>query len=217
MQRRRLSRLVGHIRPSDVIGESANLEDPNLELASADSLFVHRFTRVPIKIGFVDASQADERYGGSGDMVALEGELLKPPTDSRTVLVFMHPSGIMSLLPMPVALARAGVHVCCAVSRYPNNDSALIMEKCVIDLSKYVKCLKERHGYQKVVLVGWSGGGSLSTFYQAEAEQPTVLHTPAGDPLDLSAAGLHAADGLMLMAAHTCVLVRGVCCVYCLL
>lgn len=35
-------------------------------------------------------------------------------------------------------------------------------------------------GYEKVVLCGWSGGGSLSALYQSEAEQPTITHTPAG-------------------------------------
>jgi hypothetical protein len=28
--------------------------------------------------------------------------------------------------------------------------------------------------------LGWSGGGSLSTLYQAEAEKMTITHTPAG-------------------------------------
>ena len=49
---------------------------------------------------------------------------------------------------------------------------------------------------------GWSGGGALSLFYQAEAENPTVTHTPAGDPIDLTAAGLIPADGVALLAAH---------------
>jgi hypothetical protein len=54
---------------------------------------------------------------------------------------------------MPNGLARSGIHVCTAVCRYPNNDGALIMEKCVIDLSQYIKRLKQM-GYKKVVLCG---------------------------------------------------------------
>jgi hypothetical protein len=53
-----------------------------------------------------------------------------------------------------------------------------------------------------VVLVGWSGGGSLSLFYQAEAEAPSITHTPAGDPVDLTAAKLIPADGIIFIAAH---------------
>jgi pimeloyl-ACP methyl ester carboxylesterase len=39
-------------------------------------------------------------------------------------------------------------------------------------------------------------------FYQAEAEDPTITETPAGDPCDLTAAGLIPADGVMQLAAH---------------
>src|SRR3546814_18939676 len=57
-------------------------------------------------------------------------------------------------------------------------------------------------GYEKVVLVGWSGGGSLSLFYQAEAEQPSITQTPAGDEVDLVGTGLSSADGIVFIAAH---------------
>jgi pimeloyl-ACP methyl ester carboxylesterase len=57
-------------------------------------------------------------------------------------------------------------------------------------------------GYNKVILVGWSGGGSLSLFYQAEAEAPSITATPAGDPVDLAQAGLEPADGVIFIAAH---------------
>ena len=49
---------------------------------------------------------------------------------------------------------------------------------------------------------GWSGGGSLSSFYQDQAEHPTIRETPAGDPADLVAANLIPADGVMYLAAH---------------
>jgi hypothetical protein len=65
-----------------------------------------------------------------------------------------------------------------------------------------VKDLKQRFGYEKVVLGGWSGGGSLSLFYQDQAEHPTITETPAGDPVDLAGAGLQPADGVLLLAAH---------------
>ena len=103
---------------------------------------------------------------------------------------------------MPTALASAGLHVLCAGSRYPKNDSALIMEKVVFDLGVYVRYAKEELGYEKVVLVGWSGGGSLSLFYQSQAENPTITSTPAGDSYDLTQAKLLGADGIVFIAAH---------------
>ncbi|MBL0115914.1 MAG: hypothetical protein IPP45_11240 [Sphingomonadales bacterium] len=49
-------------------------------------------------------------------------------------------------------------------------------------------------------MAGWSGGGSLTAFYQAMAENPTVTQTPAGDPVDLS--GMIPGDAMMFHAAH---------------
>jgi hypothetical protein len=53
-----------------------------------------------------------------------------------------------------------------------------------------------------VVLLGFSGGGSLASFYQAQAEHPSVTTTPAGDPAPLADAGLEPADALLLVGAH---------------
>ncbi len=103
---------------------------------------------------------------------------------------------------MPVALAEAGLDVLCAGSRYAKNDSALILEKVVVDLGQYIRHARQDLGYKKVVLVGWSGGGSLSLFYQAQAERPGITHTAAGDPYDLTAATLPRADGIIFIAAH---------------
>ena len=43
------------------------------------------------------------------------------------------------------------------------------MEKVILDFGAYVRHAKAVWGYEKVVLAGWSGGGSL--LYQAEAER----------------------------------------------
>ena len=61
---------------------------------------------------------------------------------------------------------------------------------------------KEKLGYEKVVMAGWSGGGSLSMFYQAQAEKPTITATPWGDPVDVAGAGLIPADAVLQLAAH---------------
>jgi pimeloyl-ACP methyl ester carboxylesterase len=122
--------------------------------------------------------------------------------DSRTAILFSHPIGGGSFLPMVSALARAGRHVIYCNTRYRGNDTALILEKCVLDLGACIADLKARFGYEKVVLGGWSGGGSLSLFYQDQAEHPTITETPAGDPVDLVAANLQPADGILLLAAH---------------
>lgn len=163
------------------------------------------WARIPLILSFADNPKFNETYGfaGNSGKVNLEAQLLRrPDSTARTVYVFMHPTSILHLLPMPTALADAGLDVLCAASRYPRNDTALIMEKVAIDLGKWIAYAREELGYDKVVLVGWSGGGALSLFYQAQAENPTVTHTPAGDPADLTEAGLQPADGVIFIAAH---------------
>jgi pimeloyl-ACP methyl ester carboxylesterase len=160
------------------------------------------YARIPLLLGFREVVGLRDTYGGIDGVVALQAHHLKPETPSDTIVIFMHPMGIMHYLPLPGALAAAGVHVLTAVSRYPNNDNALIMEKVAIDLGKWVDYARDKLGYARVILGGWSGGGSLSLFYQAEAEAPSVTATPAGDPPDLTAAKLVPADGVMLLAAH---------------
>ncbi|ROO87058.1 alpha/beta hydrolase family protein [Actinocorallia herbida] len=160
------------------------------------------YQRTPFIVVFPDSSSARDTYGGGGANVVLEAQLLKPETESDTVVVFMHPIGGGAYLPITPALARAGHHVIYCNSRYRGVDSALIMEKVVEDLGACVAHAKKELGYRNVVLAGWSGGGSLSVFYQQQAEKPTITATPAGDLPDLTALGLTPADGLMLLAAH---------------
>ena len=163
------------------------------------------FDRIPVILSFAEQAKMVETYGfaGSQGKTFLEGQRLVPRgKPSGTVYLFMHPATTLNLLPMPTALASAGLHVLCAGSRYAKNDSALILEKVVFDLGQYIQHAREALGYRKVVLVGWSGGGSLSLFYQAEAERPSITHTPAGDPYDLTAANLQRADGVIFIAAH---------------
>jgi pimeloyl-ACP methyl ester carboxylesterase len=160
------------------------------------------YERRPLLVVFSERSAFKETYGGEIDRIALQVHWLKPTRPSKTVLIFMHPVGGQFYLPMINAFAKAGCHVLVADSRYRGADSALIMEKVALDLGAVVREARERLGYERVVLAGWSGGGSLSLFYQAEAEDPQVRSTPAGEGPDLVVAGLPAADGVMLLAAH---------------
>ncbi len=160
------------------------------------------FQRQPITIAFKDVSAFKETYGGAVGLIALQAQLIKPERPSDTVLVSMHPIGGTSGLPVIKWLAEAGIHVLASDSRYRGADYALIMEKVVADLGAVVRYARERLGYKRVILLGWSGGGSLSAFYQAQAENPTITHTPAGDPIDLIGAGLVPADGIAFIAAH---------------
>ena len=155
--------------------------------------------------GFVhaDTGRLKEVYGGPTGQVFVECMRIRPDTGaSKTVILFSHPIGGGAFLPLVSALAHAGRHVIYCNPRYRGNDTALIMEKCVLDLGACIADLRTRFGYEKVILGGWSGGGSLSMFYQDQATHPTITATPAGDEVDLVGAKLQPADGVLLLAAH---------------
>jgi dienelactone hydrolase len=75
------------------------------------------------------------------------------------------------------------------------------MENVLLDIAACVRDARERLGYRKVVLAGWSGGGSPMMGYQAEAEKPTITRTAAGEPTLLTETELSPADAVMLLAA----------------
>src|SRR2546429_9854615 len=74
-----------------------------------------------VHVQYAESAQFTEVYGfvGSQGMVNLEGVRFVPKgKPSKTLAVFMHPASTLQLLPMPQALAKAGVHVLCAGSRF---------------------------------------------------------------------------------------------------
>jgi pimeloyl-ACP methyl ester carboxylesterase len=159
--------------------------------------------REPYGVIHREVSGIKDVYGGAGGMVFVECMRIAPQAStSRRAIVFTHPIGGGSFLPLVLALARAGHHIIYVNPRYRGNDTALIMEKCISDLGAALKDARQRFGYEEVVLGGWSGGGSMSLFYQDQAENPTITHTPAGDLYDLGALHLPPVQGIMLLAAH---------------
>jgi alpha-beta hydrolase superfamily lysophospholipase len=159
-----------------------------------------------VHLQYEEKAAFTETYGFSGNQGAVNLEAIRfRPADGRpsdTLMVFMHPASTLQLLPVPRAMAATGAHVLCAGSRYQRNDTALIMEKVLLDLGAYIRHAKTVWGYRQVVLVGWSGGGALAVSYQSHAEHPRITHTPAGDPVNLKGAELMPADAVIYQAAH---------------
>ena len=159
--------------------------------------------REPYGFAHKEVTKIKDVYGGPTGSVFVECMRIRPEgVDSKSVILFSHPVGGGSFLPMVTALAAAGRHIIYCNTRFRGNDTALVLEKCVLDLGACIADLKKRFGYETVILGGWSGGGSLSMFYQDQAEHPTITHTPAGDEADLVGANLQPADAILLLAAH---------------
>jgi len=121
-------------------------------------------------------------------------------TSPTTAVVWCHPTanflGHYSLAP----LAERGVGAIGLTTRYVGNDTALLLENCLLDIGAMVAHLRGR-GYEKVVLVGNSGGASIVPYYQAQALAPSVTAPPGGGP-DLTEAGLSPVDAIVMFNAH---------------
>jgi pimeloyl-ACP methyl ester carboxylesterase len=86
-------------------------------------------------------------------------------------------------------------------TRYMGSDVALVLERAIQDLGAGVQWLRQQ-GFERIVLIGNSGGGALVSLYQAQAEKLTITHTPAGDAVDLLPQDLPPAQAIVLSAAH---------------
>ncbi|MCF8587447.1 alpha/beta hydrolase [Gordonia liuliyuniae] len=122
-------------------------------------------------------------------------------TPSKSAALLVHPTSNFMGHYLLAPLAERGIDAVGLATRYIGNDSSLTMENCVLDVGAAIRFLRER-GYEKVVLIGNSGGGGLAALYQSQAESPTITCTPAGDPPDLTRADLPPADALLQLMAH---------------
>jgi len=144
---------------------------------------------------------------------AVKGALYKPGRGAAphvAVLLIHRTSNFLSHIATS-ELARRGFLVLAMHPRSDNNEAAVRFEENALDIKSGVEFLRRQPGITKVVLLGHSGGGPATTFYQAVAERgPGYCRGPAKlVECDDALAGLPRADGLVLVDAHPGVSVNG--------
>jgi hypothetical protein len=154
-----------------------------------------------VEIDVKPGPMADTQSGVARLKPRILGALVEPERRGRTAAIVMHPTNNFLGHPLLGPMAERGIGMLGLNSRFLNNDAALIMERVIQDLGAGVSWLRRR-GYDKVCLIGFSGGAAMSCFYQAEAERPSITHTPAGDAVAFDAEEMQPADGVALIAAH---------------
>jgi len=122
----------------------------------------------------------------------------------RTAVMIMHPRELLATHYMvPYIL---GAHVACWVQgpRTIGNDLRLEHEIALLDVEAGVVALRTL-GYEKVVLLGNSGGAGLFTFYNEQSLMDPAKRfakTPGGRPCKLPGAEMPAAAGFIFVAPH---------------
>lgn len=144
---------------------------------------VDHFQRIPYQPA--TDGRIEMHSGLSRHYPTLHANLVELPGSSRRRGVIMcHPASNFLSHFLLAALARAGQPAMGLNTRYANNEPALLMERAAADLGTGIRWMREELGFEEIVLLGFSGGGSLATFHQSRAD------------------GVEAADALMLVGAH---------------
>ncbi|MCW2758569.1 MAG: hypothetical protein JWO46_2315 [Nocardioidaceae bacterium] len=130
--------------------------------------------------------------------------LLRVVPGATTVAFLMHPRQDLSHHVLVPELLARGVAVWTQTTRGAANDVSLLHEQALLDMAAGHVFLRER-GFEHVVSVGHSGGGTLAAFYLEQAilaPAERLTDTPGGRPVPLADAAMPVADGLVLMAPH---------------
>ena len=98
-------------------------------------------------------------------------------------------------------LSSRGYLVLCMNPRSDNNEALVRWESNALDVKTGISFLRSQPGITKVVLYGFSGGGSATSFYQAVAESGIGYCSSAAKLVKCGneLAGLPRADGIILV------------------
>ena len=144
---------------------------------------------------------------------SVKGALYKPdagPAPHVAVLLIHRTSNFLSHI-ATTELARRGFLVLAMNPRSDNNEAAVRFEENALDIKSGVEFLRRQPGITKVVLLGHSGGGPATSFYQAVAEKGVAYCRGPNKLVECNdtLAALPRADGLILVDAHPGVSVNG--------
>lgn len=121
--------------------------------------------------------------------------------DRKMAFVVIHPVNNFMNHYLVEPLVKRGAAVLAVNTRYAGNETFLIFERAMLDLGASIRFLRSE-GYERICLIGNSGGAALAALYQAEAETKTITHLADGRPIDFSADDVPPVDSLVFLAAH---------------
>src|SRR5258708_39539693 len=100
------------------------------------------------------------------------GILYTPATGKpRTVVIMAHPRADFSTHYSIPFWIDAGFAAFGFNTRYLNNDAMMIHENLILDLAAGIRFLRDEEGFEKIVMLGNSGGGSLFAEYDWPARR----------------------------------------------
>lgn len=137
---------------------------------------------------------------------ATKGVLYTPDSGTPSDVAFLVVHRTSNFLSHPAALelSARGYTVLAMNPRFDNNEALVEWEDIALDIRQGVEYLRALPGIAHVVLIGHSGGGPATSYYQAVAENG-VSYCRGPDKLSECAdevADLPRADGIVFLDAH---------------
>lgn len=141
---------------------------------------------------------------GTADGQRTLGFLFTASGKERTVVSLMHPREMSVTHYMVPAVLDAGCACWVQGPRSIGNDLRLEHEIALFDVAAGMQHLRQL-GYERIVLLGNSGGAGLYSLYNQQSlvsPAERIPRTPAGRPTHLSELAMPAVDGLVLLSPH---------------
>jgi pimeloyl-ACP methyl ester carboxylesterase len=163
--------------------------------------------RYPIDFGDIDPSvehRVVQLY--AADHGKSRAILYRPARSKpKTVVIMSHPRAEFGNHYSIPYWVEAGFAAFGFNTRYLNNDAMMLHENLLLDLAAAIRFLREEEGFHNIIMLGNSGGGSLFSYYDAQARTARgkrVAAPPGGGAPDLNQFELPTADGFIMLAAH---------------
>lgn len=122
----------------------------------------------------------------------------------KSVVCIMHPREFLATHYLIPYLLDAGFAAWTQASRSVGSDLRLEHETVILDVAAAMVWLRAA-GFEKIILLGNSGGAGLYCFYNQQsllAPHRRLERTPGGRPTVLQKADMPAADGVILVSPH---------------
>lgn len=134
------------------------------------------------------------------------GALYKPDSGPapRVGIIEMHRTANFLHEIACTELSKRGFLVLCMNSRFINNEASVTWEDIALDVKAGVNYLRDVQHVDKVLMIGFSGGGPTATYYEAVAENGPSYCRGANKLVQCTdaVAGLPRLDGIILRDGH---------------
>jgi hypothetical protein len=139
--------------------------------------------------------------------IARYSEPAKTQDQSPVGIIMIHPRNSYLDNAACTGLAARGIHTLCMNGRFfsfVGKSDDILWDDLALDIKAGMEYMKKQPAIKKVVLVAYSGGGPLMSYYEAVAENGVAFcqNPQRIFPCSNDLAGMPSADGMVMLESH---------------